>query len=81
MSTDALGGDGVDQPLLLHGTAASPGLCVGRAFVIDPRARFATSERFPAAERVIVAWPQEAFAQLDPIDRATAIERFVSASA
>jgi xanthine dehydrogenase accessory factor len=44
-----------------------------RAFVIDPRARFATAERFPDAERVIAAWPQEAFAQLDPIDPATAI--------
>lgn len=44
-----------------------------RAFVIDPRARFATPERFPAAERVIPAWPQEAFAELDPIDRSTAI--------
>jgi xanthine dehydrogenase accessory factor len=44
-----------------------------RPFVIDPRARFATAARFPAAERVIVAWPQEGFAQLDPIDPATAI--------
>jgi xanthine dehydrogenase accessory factor len=44
-----------------------------RAFVIDPRARFATQARFPAAERVIVAWPQEGFAHIDPIDPATAI--------
>jgi xanthine dehydrogenase accessory factor len=44
-----------------------------RPFVIDPRARFATAARFPAAERVIVAWPQEGFAELDPIDPATAI--------
>ncbi len=44
-----------------------------RPFVIDPRARFATTARFPAAERVIVAWPQEGFAELDPIDPATAI--------
>jgi xanthine dehydrogenase accessory factor len=44
-----------------------------RPFVVDPRARFATAERFAAAERVIVAWPAEAFAQLDPIDPATAI--------
>jgi xanthine dehydrogenase accessory factor len=44
-----------------------------RAFVVDPRARFATSERFPAAERVLVAWPREAFAELRPFDRATAI--------
>jgi xanthine dehydrogenase accessory factor len=44
-----------------------------RPFVVDPRARFATEERFPAAERVIVAWPAEAFAELGPIDPATAI--------
>lgn len=44
-----------------------------RAFVVDPRARFATAERFPAAEQVIAAWPDDAFAQLEPIDRATAI--------
>jgi len=43
-----------------------------RAFIVDPRARFATPERFPAAERVLVSWPQEAFAELE-IDRATAI--------
>lgn len=44
-----------------------------RPFVVDPRSRFATAERFPAAERVIAAWPQEAFDQLERIDRATAI--------
>jgi xanthine dehydrogenase accessory factor len=44
-----------------------------RTFVVDPRARFASRERFPAAERVIAAWPQKAFGQLEPIDRATAI--------
>jgi xanthine dehydrogenase accessory factor len=44
-----------------------------RPFVVDPRGRFATTERFPAAERVIVSWPQEAFEELGPIDRATAI--------
>jgi xanthine dehydrogenase accessory factor len=44
-----------------------------RPFVVDQRSRFATTDRFPAAERVISAWPQEAFAQLEPIDRASAI--------
>jgi xanthine dehydrogenase accessory factor len=43
-----------------------------RPFVVDPRARFATAERFPEAEAVIAAWPQRAVAQLG-IDRATAI--------
>jgi xanthine dehydrogenase accessory factor len=41
-------------------------------FVVDPRARFATRERFPEAEDVIAAWPQRAVEQLG-IDRATAI--------
>ncbi len=53
--------------------AAVAALTDWRAFVVDPRARFATSERFPHAERVIAAWPQEAFGQLEAIDRATAI--------
>jgi len=44
-----------------------------RAFVVDPRSRFATPERFPAAEQVIAAWPEEAFSQLEAIDAATAI--------
>jgi xanthine dehydrogenase accessory factor len=44
-----------------------------RAYVVDPRARFATPERFPDAEEVIVAWPEEAFARLGGIDPATSI--------
>jgi xanthine dehydrogenase accessory factor len=44
-----------------------------RPFVIDPRGRFATRERFPDAEAVVVAWPDKAFAQLGGIDRATYI--------
>ena len=44
-----------------------------RAFVVDPRTRFATQDRFPDAERVIAAWPEEAFAQLGGIDPATSI--------
>jgi xanthine dehydrogenase accessory factor len=44
-----------------------------RAFVIDPRARFAQPERFPDAEEVVAAWPDEAFARLGGIDRATAV--------
>jgi xanthine dehydrogenase accessory factor len=42
-----------------------------RAYVIDPRAQFATDERFPAAEEVVVAWPSEAVERLGGIDRAT----------
>src|SRR5205823_13293760 len=38
-----------------------------------PRSRFATAERFPEAEEVVVAWPEEAFRRLGGIDRATSI--------
>lgn len=75
---------GVDE--LPLGTFGEPGLDAAalalaeaalwserRAFVIDPRSRFATSERFPGAEQVIAAWPEEAFSQLEAIDAATAI--------
>ena len=41
-----------------------------RPYVVDPRARFATRERFPDAEEIITSWPAEAFAHLG-IDRAT----------
>ncbi len=42
-------------------------------FVIDPRAQFATRERFPDAVAVVVDWPREAFAHLGGIDAATYI--------
>lgn len=44
-----------------------------RPYVCDPRSQFATPERFPDADEVIVAWPEEAFARLGGIDRATYI--------
>lgn len=44
-----------------------------RPYVIDPRGRFATRERFPDAEEIVVAWPEEAFARIGGIDRATFI--------
>jgi len=44
-----------------------------RPYVVDPRGRFATAERFPDAVEVIVAWPDEAFARLGGIDPATSI--------
>ncbi len=40
-------------------------------FVVDPRARFATPERFPDAAAVLALWPEPAVAQLGAIDRAT----------
>jgi xanthine dehydrogenase accessory factor len=44
-----------------------------RAFVCDPRSQFATPERFPDADEVIAAWPDEALARIGGIDRATYI--------
>jgi xanthine dehydrogenase accessory factor len=44
-----------------------------RPYVVDPRAAFATRARFPEAEDVIAAWPQEAFDALGGIDAATSI--------
>jgi xanthine dehydrogenase accessory factor len=44
-----------------------------RSYVVDPRARFATPERFPDAEEVIAAWPEEAAARLGGVDPATSI--------
>jgi xanthine dehydrogenase accessory factor len=44
-----------------------------RSYVVDPRTRFATRERFPDAEEVIAAWPEEAAVQLGGIDPATSI--------
>src|SRR3954454_24745658 len=40
--------------------------------VADARAKFATRERIPSADELIVAWPQEAIAQVAP-DHATAV--------
>jgi xanthine dehydrogenase accessory factor len=44
-----------------------------RSFVVDPRATFARPERFPDADQVVAAWPEEALARLGGLDRATAI--------
>lgn len=43
-----------------------------RTVVADARARFATRERMPSADELIVAWPEEAFARVTP-DHATAV--------
>jgi len=44
-----------------------------RPYVIDPRAAFATRERFPDAIEVVVKWPASALEQLGGLDRATYI--------
>ena len=42
-----------------------------RAYVVDPRTRFATKDRFPDAVDVIAGWPDAAFEKLGAIDPAT----------
>jgi xanthine dehydrogenase accessory factor len=42
-----------------------------RPYVCDPRSQFATTERFPDAEQVVAAWPEQAFEAVGGIDRAT----------
>ena len=39
--------------------------------MIDPRGFFARPDRFPAAEEVVAAWPEEALARIGALDRAT----------
>jgi xanthine dehydrogenase accessory factor len=43
-----------------------------RAIVADARQKFATPERLPSADEIIVEWPEEAIAEVAP-DHATAI--------
>jgi xanthine dehydrogenase accessory factor len=43
-----------------------------RTLVIDPRRAFGSQERFPHVDRLIQAWPQEAFAQV-ALTRSTAV--------
>jgi xanthine dehydrogenase accessory factor len=52
--------------------AAAAKLLGWTTIVADARARFATRERMPSADELIVAWPEEAYAQVAP-DHATAI--------
>lgn len=42
-----------------------------RPYVCDPRSAFATRERFPEAEEIVAAWPDEAFERIGGLDRAT----------
>lgn len=57
---------------LAEALAAGAKLLGWRTVVADARARFATAERMPSADELVVAWPDEAFAQVAP-DHATAI--------
>jgi xanthine dehydrogenase accessory factor len=59
----------VDTAEALCGTAKQFGW---RTIVADARGRFATAERIPSADEVIVAWPEEVLARVQP-DHATAV--------
>jgi xanthine dehydrogenase accessory factor len=52
--------------------AAGARLLGWRTVVADARPRFATPERIPSADELLVSWPDEAFAAVAP-DHATAI--------
>jgi xanthine dehydrogenase accessory factor len=52
--------------------AAAAKLLGWTTIVADARPKFATRERIPSADELIVAWPEETFAQVQP-DHATAI--------
>jgi xanthine dehydrogenase accessory factor len=43
-----------------------------RTICVDARAKFATPERIPSADELVVAWPEPAFEQIRP-DRDTAV--------
>ena len=65
--------------LLVYGAVdTAEALCRGAkllgwtAIVADARGKFATPERIPSADELIVAWPDEAFAQVGP-DHQTAV--------
>jgi len=52
--------------------AAAAKLLGWSTVVADARAKFATRERMPSADELIVAWPEEAFSQV-AVDHATAV--------
>lgn len=44
-----------------------------RSYVVDPRERYLTHVRFPDADGLIAAWPEEAYSRLGGIDESTAV--------
>jgi xanthine dehydrogenase accessory factor len=58
---------GIHIAIPLHRLAKLMGY---RVTVLDARAKFATKERFPEADEVIVKWPDEGLAEL-PLDRSS----------
>ncbi len=72
------GGDAI-RLIIFGAVPLSTALCAGARtigwtpYVIDPRQRFARADQFPAAERVLVAWPAEALSELGGLDERTAV--------
>ena len=65
--------------LLIYGAVdTAEGMCAAarllgwRTIVGDARAKFATRERIPSADEIVVEWPEETVAQVQP-DHATAV--------
>jgi xanthine dehydrogenase accessory factor len=48
------------------------GILGWRTVVIDPRGKFATRERLPSAQEIVVAWPDEAYARVG-LERADSV--------
>ncbi len=44
-----------------------------RTVVADARARFATAERIPSADELLVAWPEEVLQRFEPDDRTAVV--------
>jgi xanthine dehydrogenase accessory factor len=58
----------------LSGALSRLGRAIGwRTYVVDPRAQYLLAERFPDADELICAWPEEAVARLGGIDERTAV--------
>src|SRR6185503_18370931 len=45
----------------------------GERVFADARARFATPERIPSADELLVAWPEEVLQQFEPDDRTAVV--------
>jgi xanthine dehydrogenase accessory factor len=60
---------GIHIAIPLHRLAKLMGY---RVTVVDARAKFATTERFPEADAIIAEWPDEALARI-AVDRSTAV--------
>ncbi len=49
-----------------EGLCAAARLLGWRTICVDARAKFATAERIPSADELVVEWPEQAFAQIRP---------------